>query len=152
VEEKKIKSNHAKLIKTLIYYVKSNHAKLIKTLTFIHENNWNIENCLKYIFIKLSCNWHVKSSSIYPSSEFDKSWRNGRSINGNSVCKTKSIFNTFQLLYLYAWFVILNIYVADTTISLFRSNIRLTDMWKVVLFIRKVALFIRHLRTRLFAG
>ena len=51
--------------------VKSNHAKLIKTLTFIHENNWNIENCLKYNFIKLSCNWHVKSSAIYTPNAYE---------------------------------------------------------------------------------
>jgi hypothetical protein len=45
--------------------------KLIKTLTFIHENNWNIENCLKYNFIKLSFNWHVKSSAIYTPNATD---------------------------------------------------------------------------------
>ena len=33
--------------------------------------NWNIENCLKYNFIKLSFNWHVKSSPIYTPNAYE---------------------------------------------------------------------------------
>jgi hypothetical protein len=33
--------------------------------------NLNIENCLKYNFIKLSCNWHVKSSAIYTPNAYE---------------------------------------------------------------------------------
>jgi hypothetical protein len=29
------------------------------------------ENCLKYNFIKLSCNWHVKSSAIYTPNAYE---------------------------------------------------------------------------------
>jgi hypothetical protein len=31
----------------------------------------NIENCLKYNFIKLLCSWHVKSSAIYTPNAYE---------------------------------------------------------------------------------
>ena len=43
----------------------------MQALTFINENNLDIENCLKYNFIKLSCNWHVKSSAIYTPNAYE---------------------------------------------------------------------------------
>jgi hypothetical protein len=35
------------------------------------QQAWNIENCLKYNFIKLSGNWHVKSSAIYTPNAYE---------------------------------------------------------------------------------
>jgi hypothetical protein len=36
-----------------------------------HISTFRIENCLKYNFIKLSCNWHVKSSAIYTPNAYE---------------------------------------------------------------------------------
>jgi hypothetical protein len=59
--------------------------------------NGNIENCLKYNFIKLLCNWHVKSSAIYTPNAYEVSsydWVNLQKI-GCAV-----IWNYFRLLML----------------------------------------------------
>jgi hypothetical protein len=45
-------------------YRRNGVSRLQSDIARISHFNWNIENCLKYNFIKLSCNWHVKSSAI----------------------------------------------------------------------------------------
>jgi hypothetical protein len=50
------------------YLQGSENGRVVKT----NQNfNWNIENFLKYNFIKLSCNWHVKSSPIYTPNAYE---------------------------------------------------------------------------------
>jgi hypothetical protein len=49
------------MISHIMFKTEDEKLNFIEALN-IYENH--IENCLKYNFIKLSCNWHVKSSSI----------------------------------------------------------------------------------------